>query len=164
MFSPVSSIDHFYRQLNLAFNFLVAGPLAVFILLYLEFKGMPEEKSTATDLVIYGFSASLIILGFAEYRFRKQIIQLTNVIPLDERLTRYLPIFLSRGLLTVFSCIIALVCLYLTYSNYFIVLFFICFGYLSLVRPTDRKLSRHLKFTRQDIKDMEDRKIFNHTA
>jgi len=156
MFKPVTGVNQFFKKMNFIFNTLVAGPLAMFIILYLEYKTSKSPNSTIEDEVSYlliGLVIGAII--FAEFDFWRKVTPITNIEPLPSRLTRYLDIFLIRGVLAEVATLVALLGLYLTYSNYFIIAFFVAFGYLSLVRPTNRKLSRHLKFNKKDIEMME---------
>jgi hypothetical protein len=157
----VHSVDHFYKQLNFMFNLLVAGPLAFFILLYLEYKQGSNDsiRDPIWEAVIMVVAVGLLVI--AEVYLQRQKKEVTNAIPLKERFEFYLPIFLTRGTMSVMACFLALIGLYLTYSGYYIALFFVCFGYLSLVRPSDRKLSRHLKFNKKDIIMMEKRVVFD---
>ncbi|MEM7552360.1 MAG: hypothetical protein AAF363_21930 [Bacteroidota bacterium] len=160
----IKGVLDFERRMNTFFNLLVGPSLLAFIILYLEFKVSESSVSAETGINAFLIGALVvIILFFAEFQFRREVQLILREMDLREKMNLYLPIYQKRGIISVLSIIIILVALFLEKQSIYTLLFFVSFGYLSLVRPSQRKLSKHLKFTKKDIEMMESYTEFNNS-
>ncbi len=151
MLNPTfNSAGEFYNKLNLFFHLLIAGPLLVFVFLYLE-----SNAGDGRELLVQGEMATvlryslpmIIILSAAMsfVMFKRSLQVARNEVGLQNKLSHYFRYsFVKYGMIE-FSSIAAVLGLYLTDELIYTVLYVALLMLLSVSRPTVYRICRELK-------------------
>lgn len=149
------STEDFFYKINLWFSWVLAAPLVLFVILYLEWRddSWMAFIQSETLLRIAIFSGIPIILGigiFAHLTFRKSIREIEPSLVLRDKLGKYAALFLRMQLFFTISALISMLSLFLTGSNLFAVYYLILLFFISLSRPSPQLISKQLKLSSEN--------------
>ena len=149
-----STEDYFYK-INLWFSWVLAAPLVLFVILYLEWRddswmAFLQSESLVQIATFLGIPIILAIGLIAHLRFRKSIREIEPSIDLRNKLGNYASYFIRMQLFFTISALISMFSLFLTGSNLFAVYYLILLFFISLSRPSPQLISKQLKLNAEN--------------
>lgn len=150
-----SSPQEFFYKINVQFNWVLAAPLGLFIILYLEWRD-DTWRSFLTDdsyRAIINYTLLPIIIGlwiFAFKSFRDKRASIDANLTLQERLELFINYYMKSQVYFTISALIAMIGLFLTGSNLFAAYYLILIFYISFNRPSANYVNKMLKLGKEE--------------
>ena len=152
----INDVKKFDQQLSLIFHFIIAGPLVLYSIAYIQTLGDNpsatfQEPSLILKLFVSIFCGALVLGAFVLYK--KEITSARKMGSLKEKLSSLMKgSIIQYGLLEMASFIAALA-FFLTYDHLFTAVYVFILFMMSLNRPSPRKYVQDL-YLKDDERDI----------
>lgn len=152
----INNIKKFDQKLSLIFHAVIAGPLILYSITYLETldgetAAIYQEPSMTLKLFVSVLSGILVFLAF--YYYRKELNIARGLDTLEEKLNRLFSGSIIHYALLEMASIIAALAFFLTHDHLFTAVYVFILFLMSLNRPTPRKYvgDLHLRGEEREI-------------
>ncbi|MBT8229800.1 MAG: hypothetical protein KJO50_06025 [Bacteroidia bacterium] len=141
-------MEEYFNRFNNVFHGIIAGPLLVFVILFLQFdKGRMTAPFADYDFVVYSalaFLASVFYFLWVFSRIKKERKNLVGKFNLQERLILYRTLSTKFYVLMTLSGIFSIVAIFLTGELTFGFIYMVQLFLLSIYRPSVHNICKYL--------------------